>query len=119
MADPAGGHQVAFGNRADLDGEGHVQEDVAAHADDLGQLLGSVDQARPARPGPDEVGSNDLVGDRQVAVPQLQQLSPIELLVGLQGHGAPPVGCRRVLRRGGLDPIDLWSEAADKAAALT
>ena len=71
MADPAGGHQITFCDGADLDGEGHLQEDGPAHADDVGQLLGSVDQARPAGPGPDEVGRDDLVGDRQVAVPQL------------------------------------------------
>jgi hypothetical protein len=119
MADPAGSHQLAFGDRADLDGEGHLQEDVAAHADDVGQLGGSVDQGRPAGPGPDEVGRDDLVGDGEVSVPQLQQPSAVELLVGLHRHGAPPVGWRRVaspLWRASYRPVVRMP--ADKAAAL-
>ena len=116
MTDPAGSHQLTVGNRADLNGERHVLEDGTAHADDLGQLLGSVDQAWPAGPGPDEVGCDDLVGDREVAVPQLQQPSAVELLVGSRdmalllsaGGGCLAVwrGCYRpVVRRRRARPL--------------
>jgi hypothetical protein len=55
VSDPASGHEIAFRDLADLDSERHVQEDVTAHADDLGQLLRSVDQA--GRPGQDPMKS--------------------------------------------------------------
>jgi hypothetical protein len=79
---PAGGDLVGVGDRPDVQPETDVVERSAAGAHRLRRAHRSVDVL--VGPVPDEVGGDDLLGDLEVAGPQLLEPAPVQ-------RGAAPV----------------------------